>query len=79
VKWREFITLLGGAAAPWPLKAGAQQAERARRIGILISTSEGDADNKARLAGKHGAFDSNGPRQPSGLLWLVSVSFQRLG
>ena len=47
---REFMTLLGGAAAAWPLTAGAQQPERLRRIGVLTYLAADDPDLAPRLA-----------------------------
>jgi putative tryptophan/tyrosine transport system substrate-binding protein len=51
VRRREFITLLGGAAA-WPIAAQAQQPERVRRIGVLLPASSGAAEFEPRI----GAF-----------------------
>ena len=51
MKRREFITLLGGAAA-WPIAARAQQRERVRSIGALLTANPDDLEFQARI----GAF-----------------------
>ena len=56
IRRRDFVILLGGAAAAWPLAGRAQQSERVPRVGVLIAIAD-DAEGQARL----GAF-KNGMR-----------------
>jgi putative ABC transport system substrate-binding protein len=50
IRRRDFVIMLGGGAAAWPLAARAEQAERMRRIGVLSGAAVDDQDNMVRLA-----------------------------
>jgi len=65
---REFITLLGGAAATWPLAARAQQTGRLRRIGVLTPFAADDAEGHARLTAFAQALQQSG--------WTVGQNVQ---
>jgi putative tryptophan/tyrosine transport system substrate-binding protein len=51
VRRRDFITLLGGTAAAWPLAVRAQQDNRVRRVVVVSGFAEGDSEGQARMAG----------------------------
>ena len=57
---REFIALLGGAAAAWPLAARAQEPDRVRRIGVLSANAEDDPEIRARLAAFRQGLEKRG-------------------
>ena len=57
---REFITLLGAAAAAWPLAARAQQPDGMRRIGVLMGLAEDDPETRARFAAFRQGLEKRG-------------------
>ena len=65
---RDFMTLVGGAATAWPLAARAQQAQRMRRVGILIGFAESDPAAQSWLTAFRGALAKLG--------WTESSNFQ---
>ena len=66
---REFISLFGGVAAAWPFAALAQQAERMRRIGVLMNTAADAPQGQVRLAAFKQALQQLGWREGRNL-WI---------
>jgi putative tryptophan/tyrosine transport system substrate-binding protein len=60
MKRREFISLLGGAAAAWPSTARAQQPNRVKRIGVLLPISESDPEGQLRKTAFAGGLQKLG-------------------
>ena len=50
MKRRDFIAMLGGAAATWPIAARAQQPDRMRRVGVLVGSAADDSEFQAHVA-----------------------------
>ena len=65
---REFITLLGGAAAAWPLAARAQRTDRVQRIGVLLGYAQSDQEVQSRVV----AFQ----KKLQELGWIVGRNIQ---
>ena len=68
---REFIALLGGTAAAWPLAARAQQPDRVRRIGVLMAYPEDDLEAQAQFAAFRDGLQKLG--------WMEGRKSQRKG
>ncbi len=68
VRRRQFITLLGGAAAAWPLAARAQQSERMRQVGLIMASAETDPEAQQRVRIFRQALN--------GLGWIEGVNLE---
>ncbi len=60
MKRRDFIALVGGAAATWPFTAAAQRGDHMPFVGVLMTGSENDPDSGLRIAGFHQGLEEVG-------------------
>jgi putative ABC transport system substrate-binding protein len=67
MKRREFISLMGGIAAAWPLAAFAQEPGRMRRVGVLFAFFDFDPESQARMAAFQQELESLGWREGSNI------------
>ena len=78
---RDFVTLIGGAAGAWPLAVRAQQPERVRRIGVLMTGVESDPEQRTRLTafldGLHQLGWSDGRSVRIDIRWSVDADRNR--
>jgi putative tryptophan/tyrosine transport system substrate-binding protein len=73
---RGFVTLLGGAAAAWPLTVRAQQADRVRRIGVLVHGLQTGAEWQQRTAAFQQGLEWRGWFEGRNIhvVWLFSAN-----
>jgi putative tryptophan/tyrosine transport system substrate-binding protein len=65
---REFITLIGGAAAAWPTHVCAEHAAQMRRVGVLMNTADGDPETQIRITAFQQAMEQAGWTQGRNVL-----------